>query len=107
MANVRAAHRPAAGPWEAARTVCRGDGVVMDWDVSLADGGRALVAVSKAAHFKAAYGTQTCFMSKAGRWAAPTQVTAAVDGPRVGLSDSDGLVAWLAGPGLRARATEG
>lgn len=79
----------------------------MDWDVALADGGRALVAVSKAAHFKADFGTRACFMNKAGRWSAATQVTAATDGPRVGLSNTDGLVAWLAAPGLRARATVG
>lgn len=37
----------------------------------------------------------------------PLRVTAATDGPRVGLSNTDGLVAWLAAPGLRARAAVG
>lgn len=107
VADVKAVRRPAGGPWSEPVVACGGQGVVMDWDVALAHGGRAVVAVSKAAHFAADYGTRTCFMGRAGHWAAPTQVTAAVDGPRVGLGDTDGLVAWLASPGVRARATEG
>jgi hypothetical protein len=107
VAGVRAAHRPAGGPWAKAAAVCPGTGIVLDWDVALADGGRALAAVSRVPHFKATYGASTCFMNKAGHWAAPVRVTAATDGPRVGLSNTDGVVAWLAAPGLRARATVG
>lgn len=105
--GLRAVRRPAGGPWSDPAKVCAGPGLVMDWDLALAEGGAALAAVSRAAHFSAAWGTQTCSMTPAGRWSAPTQVTRAVDAPRVGISDRAAVVVWAGPPGLRARASEG
>ncbi|HQR27800.1 MAG TPA: hypothetical protein PLP61_12250 [Nocardioides sp.] len=105
IAGVRAVRRPVGGPWSAPAVVCGGDGVVVGWDVALADTGQGLAAVSRAAHF-GTQGTRTSVTNRAGRWLTPDQVSTIADGPQVAISTNWAVVTWLTPKGVRVTVNE-